>query len=197
MLPTLPGRDRSCARGTDVVQISSCGTPALLAEFRRRAEILQERHGADTYWPWSESAARRNSYGSLTAGGVMASAHRLSYVLFVGPIPEGLLVRHSCDFRACVNPAHLSTGTKKDNIHDAMRRDRLSVGDDHYTRQHPERVARGERQHLARLTVEIVKDIRVRYAAGGVTLLSLGSQFGVTEQAIHCVVHRKTWKHVT
>lgn len=56
-------------------------------------------------------------------------AHRYSYEHYHGPIPDGLIVRHTCDVKRCVNPRHLLTGTTKDNAQDAVARNRLtSVG---------------------------------------------------------------------
>lgn len=54
-------------------------------------------------------------------------AHRIAYVLAKGDIPQGLVVMHSCDTPACVNPAHLSLGTQGDNIRDGVSRGRYSV----------------------------------------------------------------------
>lgn len=55
---------------------------------------------------------------------------------------------------------------------------------------------RGEEQRDAKLTDQKVRDIRARYAAGGVTQRALGDEYGVSDVAIRNVIHRKTWKHV-
>ena len=72
---------------------------------------------------WTKSR-RANGYGQIMWRSRNTSTHRLSYKLAFGPIPEGLLVMHSCDNRACCNPMHLSCGTYRDNSHDMMAKGR-------------------------------------------------------------------------
>lgn len=81
-------------------------------------------------WIW-EGTIDGNGYGhlqTLWATEMGKFAHRISYRLFRGEIPEGKLIRHKCDVRKCVNPDHLEIGTKKENNHDALARNPKACG---------------------------------------------------------------------
>ena len=67
----------------------------------------------------------KSGYVGLDVDNVTKRAHKVSWEVFIGPVPEGLLVLHSCDVRNCVNPAHLWLGTQKDNMKDCKVKGRL------------------------------------------------------------------------
>lgn len=74
---------------------------------------------------WLLPASKKNNgYSKMRINGVNKRAHKVSWEVFVGPVPKGLLVLHHCDVRHCVNPAHLWLGTPKDNYDDMLRKNR-------------------------------------------------------------------------
>ena len=69
----------------------------------------------DTCWLWTASK-NHNGYGIFDINGKTQRAHRLSYELYKGKIPDGLQIDHLCRVRHCVNPDHLEAVTRKENI---------------------------------------------------------------------------------
>jgi DNA-binding transcriptional regulator YiaG len=133
-------------------------------------------------------------YGQLTIDGKTYPAHRIAYELWNEPIPNGLVVRHKCKNRHCVNPEHLETGTSKENANDKIRDGTLMKGDLHYARIHPEKMARGERHGSVKLTANQVQDIRNRTAQ---SQREIAREFGVSQYTVMSIINRKTWKHIT
>jgi hypothetical protein len=135
---------------------------------------------SDGCWLWTGHRTRKG-YGTFRLRRRMVSAHRLAYTALVGQIPDGLNVLHSCDTASCVNPAHLRPGTHGDNVRDRQARCRQ---------------ARGERIAAAKLNAEKVREIRQRYAAGGVLQRELAAEFGISDMQVSSIVRRKKWAHV-
>ena len=75
-------------------------------------------------WMWTGWTDNKG-YGGLMHKNKPLKAHRLSWEIHKGPIPEGLYVCHHCDTPPCVNPDHLFVGTAKDNTHDAIKKGRM------------------------------------------------------------------------
>lgn len=72
-----------------------------------------QKAGADECWQWSASV-KRDGFGEFKYSGKMMIAHRVAFLLCIGPIPAGLFVRHRCRNQLCCNPAHLYTATPKE-----------------------------------------------------------------------------------
>ena len=79
-------------------------------------------------WLWKSSIAS-NGYGQIWGGGKTLLAHRVSYELHVGPVPDGMFVCHTCDVPRCVNPGHLFVGTPLDNVVDMTSKGRRGTRD--------------------------------------------------------------------
>jgi len=80
----------------------------------------------DSCWIWM-AGVTSSGYGQFMVGkspSIKAYAHRFSWTLAHGPIPDGLFVCHRCDTPRCVRPDHLFLGTARENMHDALRKHR-------------------------------------------------------------------------
>lgn len=79
---------------------------------------------------WEFQGARvKEGYGQIKFDGVNYRAHRLSYSLFVGEIPDGMHVLHKCDNPPCCNPDHLFLGTDAANTQDKIEKGRCPKGE--------------------------------------------------------------------
>ena len=80
---------------------------------------------SDDCWTWSGARQAPDSYGRIKVEGRLLLAHRVSYELHYGPIPDGMQICHTCDNPPCVRPNHLFAGTRSENMLDASRKGRL------------------------------------------------------------------------
>ena len=94
-------------------------TGDLYYEFSQRFDM-----GADTEcWVWTGSLFE-SGYGRFSRSNKKLRAHRVSYEIYKGAIPDGMHVLHECDNPPCVNPNHLFLGTHLDNMKDMERKGR-------------------------------------------------------------------------
>lgn len=120
-----------------------------------------------------------DQYCNWHIGSNQIRVHVYSYTEIIGSIPKGLVVRHQCHVKRCVNPQHLLLGTPKQNMEDSVR-DRL--------------VAYGERSN-SKLTETDVRFI-LSQAAIGITHRQLAEKFNVHRSTISKIVQRKNWKYL-
>ena len=130
---------------------------------------------------WNFTGFKRKGYGSVWWQGASVRAHRASWTVSKGPIPDGLQVLHACDNPGCVRPSHLFLGTNLDNVADRHAKDRDA---------HPDR--RGERGGRATLTEAQVCQIR----ESAETNKALALQLGVDPSTISDIRRRKSWSHL-
>lgn len=134
----------------------------------------------DECWLWAGPVAN-DGYGKMNAQRKQWRAHRLSWTITRGPLNDTVSVLHRCDTPLCVRPAHLFLGTNADNVRDMVDKGRQ---------------ARGERLATAKLTAEMVSELRRLYAAGTYNQHQLAAIYGVTQTAVWFALQRKTWRNV-
>lgn len=141
--------------------------------------------GQDECWEWIAGRDKRTGYGVAymrMADGARKQfpAHRVSYALFNGPIPDGLLVMHTCDNKQCVNPRHLLPGTDLTNSRDASNKGLM----------HP-----GVKTFGAVLNDDVVRTIRAR-SKSGERINDIARASGHHRRTVADVINNKTWRHV-
>ncbi len=146
-------------------------------------------------WEW-QGGRFSTGYGAVNSKGNNVGTHRLAWTFTNGPIPDGLVVMHSCDNPPCCNPAHLKIGTNQANTRDSTLKGRRPSGDRNPSRLHPERLARGERHGNARLTPANILEIRRRYQPRIISTRALGAEYGVSATTISQIIRRLAWGHV-
>jgi hypothetical protein len=134
----------------------------------------------ETCWLWT-ALRNQTGYGVIKIKGTHRLAHRVMYALHHQVmIPWHMVVRHSCDTPACINPDHLLLGTTADNVKDR---------DDRQRRRPP----KGELNGRAKVNWEQVREMRRLYAEG-VKVRALAEKFGLSRSPVYDIVHGNHWK---
>jgi hypothetical protein len=158
--------------------------------------IVNETTGC---WEWKLSTSH-HGYGQCfhPIENKVKRAHRVSYELFIGTIPPGVLVLHKCDNRKCVNPEHLFLGTSQSNTDDMMQK-----GRDKFPKpgsKPPGSFKVGVDHAKSKLTEEQVLEIRRRAIRGNRYYTGnkreLAKEFGVAYTTITAIVRGICWNHI-
>lgn len=157
-----------------------------MTEFRHTsdADLLKavlfnrSRLAASGCWEWT--GPRRAGYGLLARNNRTTGAHRVAYEAYHGPIPNGMVVRHTCDNPSCINPDHLLVGTQADNA-----ADRTARGRGHRLK--------GERVGTAKLTPMQVLEIKTSFDR---SLSELATDFGIEKSNAALIRSGKSWRHL-
>jgi hypothetical protein len=134
--------------------------------------VLRQEEGCWLWDGWKQSSG----YGGFQIGEKKYGAHRVSYEMANGSIPEGMLVCHHCDTPRCVRPEHLFLGTPLDNMRDKIRKGRSRSG-------------------VAKLSADDVRVIRRQLDAGW-QQKALAKEYGVWPNAIRQIKTGQTYQHV-
>lgn len=129
-------------------------------------------------WLWLK-ALDTGGYGTTTYNRTQYRAHRVSWIVHHGAIPDGAYVCHRCDNILCVNPDHLFLGTPLSNMQDKIAKGRAKW-------------LKGEELPGAKLTEQDVVAIRDSTETGAV----LARRYGVCQALISGVKHRTKWSHI-
>ena len=157
---------------------------------------LEERYwakvdvrGEDECWPWT--AGTNGKYGKIYDGTRTPAghprttgAHRVGFRIAFGPIPEGMLVCHTCDEPLCQNPRHWFLGDDQANCDDKISKGRA---------RYPEPPRKSGEEHPGHvLTDAQVAEIRARYTGRRGEQTALAAEYGVTQPHVSLIVRNRT-----
>ena len=129
-------------------------------------------------WEWL-SGKYPNGYGQFKERSYkVVPAHRISYKIIYGNIPEEICVCHKCDNHGCVNPNHLFLGTHADNMKDSSNKGRIN-GENH-------------KQH--KLSLDEVKEIRKIYQSGKFSQQYIADMHGISQSVVSLIIRNVDWR---
>lgn len=130
-------------------------------------------------WECISHAVDANGYPVAIVNHLWDRIYRHVFRLFKGSIPNGYVIRHTCDNRLCINPEHLLIGTHKDNVSDRVKRGRSAKGEDN-----------GRSKLTESEVLAILKDTVT-------PKMKLAKTYNVDAKAIRDIKNGITWKAVT
>ena len=147
----------------------------------------------DDYWEW-QGPINHDGYGVFNHGKTRTRAHRKSWELTVGPIPEGMVICHKCDNPRCVNPSHLFIGTIADNNADMVSKNRQTRNQNRiYLFGSTFPLYKGENHPGAKLKQSDVDKMRFLHSTGEYSIVSLSKMFNCGRSTAGHIVRRTRW----
>ena len=132
-------------------------------------------------WNW-KAGINSEGYGWFWKEKRPHIASRISWELKFGPVPENMIVCHTCDNTKCVNPSHLWLGTDQDNTDDKIKKGR-------------DVTFKGEQHGMAKLSEKQILEIRKELGTGK-SGYKIAKEYNVTRNLIYSIKHRRLWKHI-
>lgn len=119
-----------------------------------------------------------NGYVRVCVNRKRIGMHRYIYEQTFGKVCKSLVIRHKCDMRNCINIDHLEVGTQRENVNDAVKRNRINKGSD---------------RPQSKLTEVTAKEIKYN---DKLSLNALAKLYNVSKFMIYQIKHNKRWKHI-
>lgn len=143
-------------------------------------------------WQWTGQIMNQKGkeYGWFSMPHKNVRAHRVSYEINGSEIQKGMHVLHHCDNPSCVRPDHLWVGTHQQNMEDMKRKHRAGPA------VHPHTMKRGIEHHNAKLTEELVLEIRAFKTPKYSDFRNFGRKISISAETVRSAFLRKTWVHV-
>lgn len=140
---------------------------------------VKKSNDPNACWEWI-GAKYASGYGEFNINHKMYYAHRISYALYVGDIPNDKCVCHSCDNPGCINPDHLWLGTYQDNTNDMISKNRQVH-------------VKGENHGRHKLSEQEIYQIR-EMIEQGYSQREIANVFDITIANVSCIKLRKSWR---
>lgn len=144
----------------------------------RFLSLITDTSNPDACWIWN--AGKAGAYGKFWMDGKTFSAHKASYLLHKGEVPEFKIIRHTCHQPLCVNPKHLILGTYQDNAKDMIESGRVLVGEKNGASTLKERQAS-----------EIIRRFNLGHKER-----TMACEMGVSRGAVRNITKGFGWKHL-
>jgi len=146
-----------------------------------KERFMNSVNKTDSCWLW-KGKIPAHGYGYIQINKKCYRAHRVSWEIYFGEIPKGMLVCHKCDVPSCVNPDHLFLGSDADNMRDRDEKCRVAHN-------------KGEKCGKSKIKESDVIAIKTLFKSGA-TQTEIGNKLGINRKNVFNIVRGVSWRHV-